>query len=141
MKISIQQEDITSYIELEDYDIFEFREHLRGLLHTIWLPEQVNEMIPTEESLSDEFEQVRKLGYDEGYEEGEAAKAKSAELIYDEGRQEGYVTAVAEMRETYEPLLKAAAKDSERLDWNLSGAGRFWLSSREDIDKEMEESQ
>ena len=80
MKISIQQEDITSYIEFEDYDIFEFREHLRGLLHTIWLPEQVNEMIPTEESLSDEFEQVRKLGYEEGYEAG-LAKAKDNHVL------------------------------------------------------------
>ena len=33
-----------------------------------------------------------------------------------------------------------SAKDSERLDWILSDAGRFWLSTREDIDKEMEES-
>ena len=139
MKISIQQDDITSYIEFEDYDIFEFANHLRNLLYSVWYPEQVNEIMPTEESLSNDFEQVRKEAYDEGYEEGEAANAKSAELIYDEGRQEGYVTAVAEMRETYEPLLKAAAKDSERLDWVLSDAGGFWLSSREDIDKEMEE--
>lgn len=29
-------------------------------------------------------------------------------------------------------------KDKERLDWILSDAGRYWLSSREDIDKEME---
>jgi len=27
-------------------------------------------------------------------------------------------------------------KDKERLDWILSGAGGFWLSTREDIDKE-----
>ena len=32
-------------------------------------------------------------------------------------------------------------KDKERLDWVLSHEGRYWLSFREDIDKEMEESQ
>ena len=32
-------------------------------------------------------------------------------------------------------------KDRERLDWILSNAGKYWLSSREDIDKEMEEEQ
>ena len=70
MKISIQHEDITSYIEFEDCDIFEFAERLRGLLHTVWLPEQVNEMMHTEESLSDEFAKVRKEAYDEGYKNG-----------------------------------------------------------------------
>ena len=52
MKISIQQEEITSYIEFEDYDIFEFANHLRNLLYSVWYPEQVNEIMPTEESLS-----------------------------------------------------------------------------------------
>lgn len=28
-------------------------------------------------------------------------------------------------------------KDKERLDWILSDAGKYWLSSREDVDKEM----
>lgn len=32
-------------------------------------------------------------------------------------------------------------KDKERLDWVLSHGGRYWLSFREDIDREMEEAQ
>ena len=44
-----------------------------------------------------------------------------------------------------EPLpenpLTELLKDKERLDWILSDAGRFWLSTREDIDKEMEEQE
>ena len=28
-------------------------------------------------------------------------------------------------------------KDKERLDWILSDAGNYWLSSREDVDNEM----
>ena len=31
-------------------------------------------------------------------------------------------------------------KDRERLDWVLSDAGKYWLSLREDIDKEMEDA-
>jgi len=34
--------------------------------------------------------------------------------------------------------LEEMRRDKERLDWILSGAGRFWLSSREDIDQAME---
>lgn len=83
MKISIQHEDITSYIEFEDCDIFDFAEHLRGLLHTVWLPEQVNKMMPTEESLNDEFSKVRREAYDEGYRDGEAANAKLAQTTDD----------------------------------------------------------
>lgn len=96
MKISIQHEDITSYIEFEDYDIYDFAEHLRGLLHTVWLPEQVNKMMPTEESLNDEFVKVRREAYDEGYRDGEAANAKSAETIYEEGKAKGYAEGRAE---------------------------------------------
>ena len=58
---------------------------------------------------------------------------------YDEGHDEGGKAMLAAMQEIYEPILKVTAKDSERLDWVLSDAGGFWLSSREDIDKEMEE--
>lgn len=90
MKISIQQEDITSYIEFEDYNIHEFANHLRNLLHTVWLPCQVNEIMPTEESLSDEFAKVRKEAYDEGFEEGRAADKKLAETIFEEGRAKGF---------------------------------------------------
>lgn len=32
-------------------------------------------------------------------------------------------------------------KDKERLDWVLSHEGRYWLSSREDIDKETKGTQ
>ena len=32
-------------------------------------------------------------------------------------------------------------KDKERLDWVLSHEGRYWLSFREDIDRETEEAQ
>ena len=32
-------------------------------------------------------------------------------------------------------------KDKERLDWVLSHAGRYWLSFREDIDREMKGTQ
>ena len=32
-------------------------------------------------------------------------------------------------------------KDKERLDWVLSHEGRYWLSFREDIDKEMKRTQ
>ena len=42
-----------------------------------------------------------------------------------------------------EPLpenpLAELLKDRERLNWILSDAGKYWISSREDIDKEMEE--
>ena len=31
-------------------------------------------------------------------------------------------------------------KDKERLDWVLSHEGRYWLSFREDIDREMYET-
>jgi hypothetical protein len=34
--------------------------------------------------------------------------------------------------------LEELRKDTERLDWILSDAGRFWLSTREDIDKERD---
>jgi len=37
--------------------------------------------------------------------------------------------------------MDTLVKDGKRLDWILSDAGGFWLSAREDIDKEMEESQ
>lgn len=38
-------------------------------------------------------------------------------------------------------LMDELRKDKERLDWILSDAGKYWLSSREDIDKEMEDTQ
>ena len=37
--------------------------------------------------------------------------------------------------------MDTLVKDGKRLEWILSDAGPLWLSTREDIDKEMEESQ
>ena len=59
---------------------------------------------------------------------------------YDEGHDEGCKAMLSAMQEIYEPILKVTAKDSERLDWILSDAGGFWLSTREDINKEMNKS-
>ena len=106
MKITIEAEEHTASVEFEHYDLTEFSHYLRGILHTVWYPDQVESIVPTEESLSDEFAEVRKLSYKEGFDAG---------------------------------LEKS--KDKERLDWVLSHEGRYWLSSREDIDKEMEEAQ
>jgi hypothetical protein len=33
--------------------------------------------------------------------------------------------------------IKELHRDKERLDWILSDAGKYWLSLREDVDKEM----
>ena len=70
MKITIEYNDMISSVEFGEFDIHEFTDHLRGLLHTVWLPEQVIEIIPTEESLSDEFAKVREVSYEEGKVEG-----------------------------------------------------------------------
>ena len=40
---------------------------------------------------------------------------------------------------TVEALLFEAQDDKERLDWILSEAGKYWLSSRKEIDLVMEE--
>ena len=74
MKITIEYNDMISSVEFGEFDLHEFTDHLRGLLHTVWLPEQVNEIMPTEERLSYELAEVRKLGYEEGYAEGTSAK-------------------------------------------------------------------
>ena len=37
--------------------------------------------------------------------------------------------------------IDALRKDKERLDWALSHEGRYWLSFREDIDREMKGTQ
>ena len=36
--------------------------------------------------------------------------------------------------------METLIKDGKRLDWIVSDAGRYWLSSRKDIDKAMEEA-
>lgn len=168
MKISIQHDDITSCIEFEESSLNEFTEHLRNLLHTIWLPSQVDQIVPREEDIGRELEEVRKEAYEEGLAEGEVNNAKSTQVIFDEGyakghdegykeglafrgepehRDEGYEAGVNEMREIYGPMLEKTAKDSERLDWLMNRAyavqlqGGDILTSRADIDKAMEESQ
>ena len=67
MKITIETEEHTASIEFEHYDLLEFSHQLRGLLHTVWLPSQVDEIMPTEEVISDELAEARQIGYDEGY--------------------------------------------------------------------------
>lgn len=83
MKITIEYDDMISSVEFGEFDIHEFTDHLRGLLHTVWPPEQVIEIMPTEESLSDELAEVRRRLTMMGYEEGEAANAKPAETTDD----------------------------------------------------------
>lgn len=76
MKITIEYGDMTSSIEFGDScTLYEFTDYLRGLLHTVWLPCQVDDIILTEESQNNEFAEVRKQGYEEGFEAG-LAKAK-----------------------------------------------------------------
>jgi len=67
MKITIETEEHTASIEFEHYDLLEFSHYLRGILHTVWLPSQVDEIMPTEEVISDELAEARQIGYDEGY--------------------------------------------------------------------------
>ena len=67
MKITIEAEEHTASIEFEHYDLIEFSHHLRALLRTVWLPSQVDSIMPTEESISDELAEARQIGYDEGY--------------------------------------------------------------------------
>lgn len=76
-------------------------------------------------------------------------EAKDASYI--EGFGKGYAKAVAAMREAYEPLLKATAKDSERLDWLMENdCLQDWVNhraayglneGREYIDAAMKESE
>ena len=82
MKITIQYDDMTSSIEFEHFDLNEFTDHLRGLLHTVWLPSQVDDIIPTEESLSDELAEARKLGYEEGFDAGKEEGLSRVEVQY-----------------------------------------------------------
>jgi len=60
MKITIQHYDETASIETkDDCDLDEFQDHLTRLLHVIWLPEQVEEI-------------MRVNDWDKGYKEGTA---------------------------------------------------------------------
>lgn len=147
MKITIEYDDMTSSIEFGEFDLHEFRDHLRSLLHTVWLPSQVDDIIPTEESLSDEFAEVRKQGYEEGFDAGkeegfDKGREYGHKKGYATGHGEGYKDAVAAMRETYEPMLEKTAKDSERLDFLLST--QSWLAmhqlgTRQEIDQSMKD--
>lgn len=67
MKITIEAEEHTASIEFKHCDLNEFSHHLRGLLHTFWLPSQVDSIMPTEESISNELDRARQIGYEEGY--------------------------------------------------------------------------
>ena len=59
MKITIQHYNETASLETrDDLDLDEFRDHLTRLLHVIWLPEQVEEI-------------MRVKDWDEGYKAGE----------------------------------------------------------------------
>lgn len=78
MKITIEYDDMTSSIEFGEFDLHDFTDHLRSLLHTVWLPEQVNDIMPTEESISDELAEARKLGYEEGFDAGKEEGLRQA---------------------------------------------------------------
>ena len=67
--------------------------------------------------------------------------SETKDTSYAEGFKVGYAKAVAAMYEIYEPFLEAIGKDSERLDWLIENASAYWVYTREDIDKKMEESQ
>ena len=55
--------------------------------------------------------------------------------IYDGKKEAGVLRQMlAELHEVNAELHK----DAQRLDWILSDAGNYWLSLREDIDREME---
>jgi hypothetical protein len=58
------------------------------------------------------------------------------DIIYTKGYAQGFLIAA----DTFQEILEKSSKDVERLEWILD-QGSYWLSSREDIDKEMEESQ
>jgi len=58
------------------------------------------------------------------------------DVAYTKGYADGFLIAT----DTFQEILEKSSKDAERLEWILD-QGSYWLSSREDIDKEMEESQ
>ena len=107
MKITIEYNDMISSVEFGEFDIHEFTDHLRGLLHTVWLPEQVIEIMPDEESIRDELAEVRKLGYDEGYKEGKVA-----------GFEDGYADAnnakPAETTEDLQDCIREGKDNAEK---------------------------
>lgn len=98
MKITIEYYNVANSVEFKDFDIHEFTDHLRKLLHAVWLPDQVDQILPTEESLDDEAKEARRTGYDEGHVDGYNdgytkcldENSKSTQVIFDEGYVKGY---------------------------------------------------
>ena len=122
MKITIQHYNEIASLEVpDDSPLEDFRDHLLRILHVIWLPENVAEI-------------MRANDWDEGFDAGK-------EEGFDKGREYGYKEGFAKSDKCLPtPAIKELLRDKERLDWVLSDAGKYWLSLREDIDKEMEES-
>ena len=122
MKITIEHYDEIASLEVPDGSpLDDFRDNLLRILHVMWLPEQVAEI-------------MRANDWDEGFDAGK-------EEGFDKGREYGYKEGFAKSDKCLPtPAIKELLKDKERLDWVLSDAGKYWLSLREDIDKEMEES-
>ena len=78
----------------------------------------------------------------------ESLKAENAELTKTIQHQDRvlqmYFLSLKEQEEDVHELLedkRQLKKDRERLEWVLSDAGQYWLSFREDIDKEMEKAE
>ena len=157
MKITIEYDDITSSVEFGEFDVNEFTDRLRGLLHTIWLPCQVDEIIPNDEAFDDkevvngfnEFDEGRKKGYKEGYNDGckEALAFRGKDKHHDDGldaltekvQKAGYYTD-SEQRENAKLL-----KDKERLDWifrnccvEFDGFYKDSFSNRKEVDEAMQ---
>ena len=61
--------------------------------------------------------------------------ASETDIAYTKGYAQGFLIAA----DTFQEILEKSSKDVERLEWILD-QGSYWLSSREDIDKEMNES-
>ena len=80
MKITIEAEEHTAFVEFKQYDLTEFSHYLRGILHTIWYPSQVDSIMPTEEILSNELAEARQVGYAEGFDAGLENSKDSARL-------------------------------------------------------------
>ena len=57
------------------------------------------------------------------------------DVAYTKGYAHGFLIAT----DTFQEILEKSSKDAERLEWILD-QGSYWLSSREDIDKEMEDT-
>ena len=66
------------------------------------------------------------------------------ELMKDKERLDWLMEVMEALQEHLNRIQRENAelrKDKERLDWVLSHEGRYWLSFREDIDREMKGTQ